>query len=487
MIWHIFRKDWRLLWPIALGVALLNLLQRIVLSHLSVFRYDRLDVFQRFSEALGYLSLFGIAVLIVIAVQQDTLPGLSQDWLVRPIRRRDLLFSKILFVVLTVQAPIFLIEVGKCLAAGFSLPESVGAPLSRSIWMLLAFDLPAIAFATLTRNLMEAITGALVLTLVVAVFLTTTLAPGDFRTYALSWVTDSAQLVVGFIGAGLVVWLQYRARKTGRARSVFGAVAATWLFAQLLPWQAAFGIQEMVSRKPAAADAVQITFNPSAGRFRPQRSATIVGNGSAVFLPLKVAGGSFSGRRTADVAARIVTGDGHVISLSAQDPFRPDTGDETYQVLTVSDAVFSRLKDEHARLELHYLITPLGIAGKPSMPALATNQFVPGVGRCSTRVNPEGTEFELGCRNPGIRSCYAWFIDSWENNACLPDYSPWFGTVAGDSISRTGSVRTLVDRMNPAQPNDARIRFLVYKPETHFTREVVIPDIRLGDWTPDQT
>jgi hypothetical protein len=51
------------------------------------------------SSILGLVSLVATALLIVTVVQQDAIPGLTQDWLVRPIRRRDLLLSKVVFVM----------------------------------------------------------------------------------------------------------------------------------------------------------------------------------------------------------------------------------------------------------------------------------------------------------------------------------------------------------------------------------------------------
>jgi len=37
MCWHIFRKDWRLLWPLAVATAVIQLLVAVVLSHSQPF------------------------------------------------------------------------------------------------------------------------------------------------------------------------------------------------------------------------------------------------------------------------------------------------------------------------------------------------------------------------------------------------------------------------------------------------------------------
>src|SRR5579863_5703093 len=89
VIKHILRKDFKLLWPLVLLVTVLQFL----LGWLS-FRWGF------FGEDLAARSLYpilgvswyvGIVALIVAVVHQDAIPGVSQDWLIRPIARRDLL------------------------------------------------------------------------------------------------------------------------------------------------------------------------------------------------------------------------------------------------------------------------------------------------------------------------------------------------------------------------------------------------------------
>ena len=43
--------------------------------------------------------------LIVLAIHQEAIPSITQDWLVRPIKRSDLLLAKVLPVVLVIHAP----------------------------------------------------------------------------------------------------------------------------------------------------------------------------------------------------------------------------------------------------------------------------------------------------------------------------------------------------------------------------------------------
>ena len=100
MVWHIFTKDLKILWPLATTAAVLQALLGLLLFRSQPYSSNDL-------EALAALITLGLAIsltlLIVLAVQQDAVPSVSQDWLVRPIRRRDLLLAKLLVVLLLIH------------------------------------------------------------------------------------------------------------------------------------------------------------------------------------------------------------------------------------------------------------------------------------------------------------------------------------------------------------------------------------------------
>jgi hypothetical protein len=481
MVWHIFQKDWKLLWPMVVGVALINLIHRVILSNMGIFRSDPLSPLSNLSGIFEPICLFATAILVVMVVQQDALPGLRHDWLVRPIRRRDLMLSKILFVALMVQGPIFIAEVGQGLAAGFSLPQSLGGPLSGSLWLLLGMDLPLLAFATLTRNLMEAIGAGLLVVLGYAFFSTPTLNLGEYSP-GVAWIGGSVRLVWGVLAVAVVLGLQYYRRKTIRARWVFGGSALVWLLAQLLPWQAAFAIQQRLSPRPAAANPVQIAFDPSFGRIKLPRS-TVIGRfpRTDIYVPLRVTDGGYSGMLIADrMTAHLAEPDGRAIGLGLGIRSDTLTRGESYQLMTLPADVYDRVKDRPVRMEMDYSLTLMKAGAAPTMPALEGNAFVPDVGRCATRMVPGYPQFELGCIAPGKPPCFVWFLAGHENSPCQPDYAPWF---LRPSMSRFGSSFPLQDPADESRLKSARVLFRIYQPEAHFTRHVVIPDIRLSDWT----
>jgi hypothetical protein len=67
------------------------------------------------------------------------------------------------------------------------------------------------------------------------------------------------------------------------------------------------------------------------------------------------------------------------------------------------------------------------------------------------------------------------------NPACGSDYAPYVDHVSGDSISRLATELPI----DAAQLKGAQVVVTAYHPAAHFTRQVVIPDIRLSDWLPE--
>jgi hypothetical protein len=495
MVWHISRKDLKLLWRIVIGVALINLMHRVILSSVSPFGSGGVSPLVVLSGILGIVSLLATGILIVMVVHEDALPGLTQDWLVRPIRRRDLLLSKVLFVALLVQGPILLTEVGQCLAAGFPLGRSLAAPLSRSVWMFLAMDLPVLAFATLTRSLAQAAGGGIA---VVVGFALVTQATILYTNFNRIWVTDAAQVAWGLAGVALVLALQYHRRKTTGARWAYGATALVWLFVQFLPWQPAFAIEKRLSPQPAAADAVQIAFDPAYGRFhRPAGQpaplsfrASRATNDVDVWAPVRVSGVSDGQMLTNDGAVgRLIGPGGTKIDLGRSGmPIPWDLRGPFHYLIFIPKDIYNRLKDQPVGLELDYSLTLLQANPAQAIPATGATRWIEEVGRCSTRTSAEGGQVELGCLTPGNPPCVTLSLEyrgtgqrPTQGSGCGSDYAPYFGRVNGDSISRFVREIPLVG----SELRDARVVLTPYRPEAHFTRKVVIQDIRLSDWRPE--
>jgi hypothetical protein len=497
MVWHIFRKDLKLLWRMVLEVALINLMQRANLSSAGPFFRTSVSPQVILSGMLGIVGLLSTGVLIVMVVQEDALPGLRQDWLVRPIRRRDLLLSKVLFVALMAQGPIFLIEVGQCLAAGFPIGPSLAAPLSRSLWMFLAMDLPVLAFATLTRSLTQAAGAAVGIVLGFALFTTAT---DLYRRPAVDkiWINDLAQVAWGLAAVAVVLALQYYRRKSKRARWVYGAAALAWLFFPFLPWKPAFAIEKRLSPQPLAADAVQIAFDPAFGRFHRlagqpapiSARASLVTNDVDVWAPLRVSGVSEGQMLTNDGAiGRLIGPGGTMIDLGRSGtPFPLDPRGPFHYLIFIPKDIYNRLKDQPVSLEIDYSLTLLQAMPAQAIPAAGGDRWIEDVGRCATRTSAGAGQVELGCLAPGNMTCVTLTLEyngtaprSVQGSGCGSVYAPYFGHVNGDSISRFARELPFVG----SQLKDAQVVITPYHPEAHFTRHALIPNIRLSDWRPE--
>jgi hypothetical protein len=68
-------------------------------------------------------------------------PGVSQDWLVRPIRRGDLLRAKLIFVVLVVEGPALLADLRAWTRGGIRVSRCPPRGALTSLLMLLVFEL----------------------------------------------------------------------------------------------------------------------------------------------------------------------------------------------------------------------------------------------------------------------------------------------------------------------------------------------------------
>jgi hypothetical protein len=117
MIWHIFKKDWKLLWPLVLAVAIGNVANAALWMELGPFNEPRELVLVGVFLQLG-VWLAG-AFLIITVVHQDAIPGDRQDWLTRPIKPHHLLLAKLLFLLLAVQGPLVLANLITGLVEGF--------------------------------------------------------------------------------------------------------------------------------------------------------------------------------------------------------------------------------------------------------------------------------------------------------------------------------------------------------------------------------
>jgi ABC-type transport system involved in multi-copper enzyme maturation permease subunit len=518
MIWHIFKKDWKLTWPLVLGVALINLL-----AHLTQYKIGHFGGNPALGPLLHLLlwsQLLGSILVIAAIVHQDPTPGVRQDWLVRPIKRSDLLLEKLIFVLLLVQGPMLATDILRALLEGFSFDQSLAASFSRALFLLFTLYLPALAFASLTANFTEAIVAGVIAFLGGASFglLANTLVfrgqqPQLWVEWSgLAWINESERGLLALTVGVTILGLQYFRRNTLLSRWLFGGGVLLWVATLTTPWQPAFAVQERLSPNRGTASSLEMTFDPSAGKL-----ASIIGtklderrlpsrdSGDVlVGLPLDVTGWPSDTMLKADRSdVRIMGEDGKWLTVGAGEDLElgndESGGSEksVHHVIKIPAAVYERLKDTSVQMEISYSLTLMGLSHSFAIPALRGDERITDVGWCKTRVNDARTSIQLSCLRPGLGpNCASVFLENTSSGqrnpvraACTPNYSPWLDTIAGDAVIRMGMTAPFRDAsglahfpVDGSQLPDARMVARLYSPVGHFSRRVLISSIRLSDW-----
>jgi hypothetical protein len=520
MIWHIFKKDFRLLWPLVLIVAAAEAMSDTTWVVAGFFLEPR--SLRTIAALLSLGLVIGIAALIVSAVHQDVLPGDRQDWLVRPIRRRDLILAKILFVLLAAHGPYFLIDLAQGMSMGFSFWASLLAALARGIHLLWVFSLPVLAIAAITSTIVE-VTGALmVIALALIAFITVmqvstpAFAEHTFSAMSGHWLMLLLWSAGGLVAALVVIPLQYFRRRTMTARVIaLSALLILPLLSAAIPWSSAFAFEQWLSPDPAAARPVTIAFDPSLGRvvLKPDMPR----KEDSVWLPIRLSGLQPNAIVLNDrTIARIIGQDGAIIysGLSVGDdvttgsavtfidafPPKPSSGDTVgnHQFVILPRKVYESVRSQPVRLELDYWFSLSRLEDSDTIPALNGTRQISGLGQCKTKLDDDGDEVMVAC----VRTSYlptACDTAALENpvtgkqnplsSHCstdwLPDNTHYYPNALTYALfdlpfrDPQGLAKYPVDSAQLAQ---ARVSIKAYKPVARFTRHLVIPEIRLGDW-----
>ena len=264
MIWHIFKKDLRLLWPIALVVAAVQFVNAALLC--SGGQFERATIAYTHlgwvsNDALPAVSLFGLVILVIAVLQQDRFPGTTQDWLTRPVMRSRLLGAKLLFIMLVGLVPIMLSDVAMGIAAHLRTTDVVAASLTRAACLFGFVCLPAILVGMVTRSL----TDAMLLTVAVVVVLVLELIGFSQRRMQLplldsgyAWTVTLGLLLANMVAALVMVPLQLRWRSTNRVKWIAIAYLCVAPAVVFLPWGVGFGLQRALDGPTDPSLSVQV-------------------------------------------------------------------------------------------------------------------------------------------------------------------------------------------------------------------------------------
>jgi hypothetical protein len=522
VIWHIAKKDWKLLWPM---VALVTAIQgglEWALYGAGLFGED--PAAGALLRPLTMAWFVGIAALVVAVVQQDPIPGVDQDWLVRPIKRTQLLLAKLSFAAAAVCVPMLLFNVADALATGFALRPSIEAAVLKELFVLATFVVPLAALAAATRNMTElVILGALLMVVFsVTLSLSALVSGADWCptcNSGVSWLQHMVEHAGVLAGACVVLGIQYYRRGTSLARGVCIAGAALLVFVQV-PWRWAFALEQQVAGTPAAAG-IEVEIAPDAssaaaaapggGRSSPRdvnqavqyvrRRVRRQDAPVSIEIPLHVGAASPDDLILADRAdITLESTDGKVLYRGSNagalatlltPPNAAGEAGSARQPLDLPGPAFRAARDR-ADVRLDYSLTLMRRRAEYRLAALDGELQTPEVGRCAT-VNDRNMVY-LRCKTIAQAPfCYSATLVSGDGRhnpvvlKCTPDYRrhvPGFR----DLLGFYGADLPLRDRSGTVYPlaaadlGSSYVVFKVFEEGAHFRRTLAAPGVALAAW-----
>ena len=221
---NIFKKDVRHHWG---EIALCQ-------AALVAFVWNEVHGWESHETAVGIArywqgTIYGLLpiawwVLIIRVVQSESLGRRPPILDLRPYEWKKLLTSKVLFVLVFINVPLLCAQVFLLAKAGFKpIPNLPGVLWMQLLLIVLPF-LPFMALAVVTRNLAQGL-----LAVIAAVLTTIGMAVLDDSAMSSTDDSDWIQSAVLIIACVMAIWLQFKRRKTGRAR-MFLALGAAAIF-----------------------------------------------------------------------------------------------------------------------------------------------------------------------------------------------------------------------------------------------------------------
>jgi hypothetical protein len=501
MIIHIFRKDLALLWPhVALTAAI-----QVLNAGFSLYAgpFARLNQgYMLTSFLLPFVAQLSLFVLTVAVVHQDSIPGLTQDWLSRPIRRRDLLLAKILFVVLAVLGPALFCDLALGCLSGLPAAAVLAASLLRTVALFALICLPGLIIGAITRSIWQV---ALVLLAAFVAFVASGTAADllgispAFNGTGLTWISTAAWTCLIVAAGAIVLPLQYGARRTALSRRVAGPALLGCALAVLLPWRAGFALQEALAAEPGAASAIGLRFDTT-GRRSVTPLAALPGTvpRDIVRLPVTLTGLPGDGMVRIDhYTVRLFGADGALIYRDSSErlnildmPFPREpvrsaggTGQAAASlVIDVPDSVRERYGTQPLRLEIEAWATLLRPFAEARFRQPGETQLDAALGECTARGDENqnltiacvSTQHKSGCISVYVQPAASANARVWHYANCdHVDYAPFIAGLWRDAYFHYQTAPVACGFGSALVIED-------FSPRDHFTRRLVVDGLRLA-------
>jgi len=420
VIFHIFRKDTRRLWPAVV-------LNAVTLGALSWHDRSRSDWLPGPTE--GYLSLLAplvAALLLALAVEQEPIAGDRQFWLTRPYSRGALLGAKLLFAAAFVHLPWLVSDCWILAAHSFAPAEYAGHLLGRQIVLAGALTLPAMALAALVRSFAQFV---MELVAVLALLLILGGSLGSERGFYVYWepfttVRRDALVLVVAAACAAILAMQYLGRRIASSRALGAAAAAgsALVYTLFLP-HTAMAIR-VATHGAAVAPAIRL--DPAATDI----PKWFGGRDVSVALPIAVEGVAAGPVRLDALRSEIEAANGARYA-DAMVTSRQSYERMPYRAGIAGPVSGGRPRSLHLSFEPrtyaaleHSLVTIRGEAGatlfrtrESAWMGIGERRLVPGAGWCSTSITEDrfAQRIKVMCESPeerGVVRARLWSPDT---------------------------------------------------------------------------
>jgi len=535
LIKHVLKKDWKLLWPLVALVGAIQVGREWAGFNSGLFRdQPAADALLR---PLTLAWLIGIASLAAAVVHQDAIPGVDQDWLIRPLHRTQLLLAKLAFLGFTISVPMFALNSVDALAMGMPVAASLEAAFFKELFIFACFIVPVAALASATRSMTELIAFGAALVLVFssslslsAFFFGTDWCPTCHT--GMVWLQHLVQHVGVMFGAGLILYLDYYQRRSAAARGVAVIGAIGLVFVQL-SWSVAFAIEKWLSGPADAAAAVALELgadlprpditSPGGGALNAGQASQWLLHGHVdqafeylnrrvrqknapvrIDLPLRVSGVAADELLLVDRSQpRLVAEDGRLLyrgpstgaspGLLAAEGGEGGSADLMDQSIEIPANVYRQIATSTVQVQIDYTLTLVKVSAEHEIAALDGELRSADLGVCVTRLDQNAVSVQCktleqapfcfgaalyapdGRHNPEVFNCDPDYRRHWP---ALIDVLNFYG-IELPVRDRDGGNHSTIDA---SELGASYVRLTFYRELDHFQRTLAVGALQAGRW-----
>jgi hypothetical protein len=494
---QVFLNDARKLWrPTLVYLMFLTITMVCSTFHEEGARTtDFIDIGHLFYELLKALAYPSLWFLIASLIHKDTLAGNRQNWQAQSLTGWRIFSAKALFILIFILLPLFIGYIAVFKRLGLPLYGHMHELLIKIVVFTVLWVLPAIALASVVRNLLQMmITVIAGFSLIVILLIkvgsndSPTLGPswGEF-----SWVRETVMLIMLLAGAIAVLFIQYKKRRTKLARAavMLISIAVIYVAIFLPPVSWASAVQKQLSKRAVDDSAARIVLDLSDRSGKKSFYRYKFQSGSWLRLPIRIENLP-SGLTVQGTAAHYALRSGessrwnagwHVIDgmvqgeleMSLRDEIPTDADfNQPWLELPIDTGFYKQAKDSSVQVAGFIDMTLFEHDTVRIDPGNSARTYVPGAGVCNI------------CRDPSFINCRAiWpraYLETNHNftsDICAPWPTRAFFTPVESTLYWYHYGNIGKPNLHNAAGNDE-----ITRPVAHIRRYFEFKDLRLRDY-----